>query len=150
MSRITISLLFFTLFVFCLVNCEEKAPEAAKPEAKAEKEAVFSLTSKNIDETLKNYEYVFVKFFAPWCPHCKTMAPDYEKLAKRIEAEKLNDRILIAQVECDAERDLAMKYQVPGLAFPFFFKKSTKKISLFFLFISQLPNVEIVQERKTN
>ena len=125
MSRV-ISVLLLTFFVVCLVSCDEVKTEAkpeAKPETKAdvktEKEAVFSLTSKNLDETLKNYEYVFIKLFAPWCPHCKQMAPEYEKLAKRVESEKLNDRILIAQVDCDVERDLAMKFQIPGFFIPF-------------------------------
>merc|ERR1719464_2047836 len=61
--------------------------------------AVTSLTPENWD-SLTGDKTVFVKFFAPWCGHCKKMAPDWEKLAGEWEG---NDVGLVAEVDCTAE-----------------------------------------------
>lgn len=46
---------------------------------------VVTLTDQNFNETLQSAKYVMVKFYAPWCGHCKTMAPDYIKLADMVK-----------------------------------------------------------------
>jgi thiol-disulfide isomerase/thioredoxin len=45
-------------------------------------ENVTILTDKTFKEFIETHPKVFVKFYAPWCGHCKAMAPDYSKLAK--------------------------------------------------------------------
>lgn len=40
---------------------------------------------------------VLVKFYAPWCGHCKSFAPIYEAFAEKIAAE--NPNIIIADVD---------------------------------------------------
>mmetsp|Transcript_40726 Transcript_40726/g.59828 ORF Transcript_40726/g.59828 Transcript_40726/m.59828 type:complete len:244 (-) Transcript_40726:342-1073(-) len=60
---------------------------------------VTNLTTENYDE-LTSGKVVFIKFFAPWCGHCKKMAPDWEKLA---EDWKEHETVLIAEVDCTAD-----------------------------------------------
>jgi protein disulfide-isomerase-like protein len=60
---------------------------------------VLSLTPDNWD-AMTDGKTVFVKFFAPWCGHCKKMAPDWETLATEWEGHEVG---LIADVDCTAE-----------------------------------------------
>ena len=44
--------------------------------------AVISADEKSFNaEVLKHKGVVMVEFYAPWCGHCKTLEPEYEKAA---------------------------------------------------------------------
>ncbi|GMH89640.1 hypothetical protein TrVE_jg9234 [Triparma verrucosa] len=43
---------------------------------------------------------IFVKFYAPWCGHCKKLKPDWDKLMDAFDGHKT---ALIADVDCTAE-----------------------------------------------
>jgi len=56
----------------------------ANIKTKAKKESpsnVVVLTDSNFDSVVNGDKNVLVKFYAPWCGHCKTLAPIWEKVA---------------------------------------------------------------------
>ena len=75
--------------------------------------AVIDLIPSNFDDVvLKSGKPALVEFFAPWCGHCKTLAPVYEELATNFES--LKDKITIAKVDADAEKSLGQRFGVQG------------------------------------
>jgi len=58
---------------------------------------VFTLVGNNfVDEVINNDKDVLVEFYAPWCGHCKSLAPKYEKLAEKFVG---NDKVRIAAMD---------------------------------------------------
>jgi protein disulfide-isomerase-like protein len=52
-----------------------------------------------------------VEFYAPWCGHCKTLAPIYETLGAVFAGEK---NVVIAKVDATQEEALASRYGIEG------------------------------------
>ncbi|KAH8480289.1 hypothetical protein H0E87_030520 [Populus deltoides] len=73
---------------------------------------VLELDESNFDSTISTYDYVFVDFYAPWCGHCKRLAPELD-VAAPILAE-LKKPIVIAKVNADKYTRLARKHEVDG------------------------------------
>ena len=75
--------------------------------------SVLDLIPDNFDDIiLKSGKPALVEFFAPWCGHCKKLAPVYEELATNFEFAK--DKVSIAKVDADAEKELGRKFGVQG------------------------------------
>ena len=51
----------------------------------------------------------FVKFYAPWCGHCKKLAPTWTQLAAQFR-NKLN----IAEVNCESYKDICKQEGIQG------------------------------------
>ncbi|OAA61113.1 disulfide isomerase [Niveomyces insectorum RCEF 264] len=78
----------------------------------AAKSAVLDLIPANFDKVvLKSGKPTLVEFFAPWCGHCKNLAPIYEELA---QAYAYSDKVQIAKVDADAEKSLGKRFGVQG------------------------------------
>jgi len=63
-------------------------------------EHVITLVGKNFDkEVIDNKKDVLVEFYAPWCGHCKTLAPKFEEAAKKLARNK---NIVLAKIDATA------------------------------------------------
>ncbi|KAJ7960317.1 protein disulfide-isomerase like 2-2-like [Quillaja saponaria] len=78
--------------------------EKLKPSASVE------LNSQNFDEiVLKSKELWIVEFFAPWCGHCKKLAPEW-----KMAANSLKGKVKLGHVDCDSEKSLMSRFNVQG------------------------------------
>ena len=48
--------------------------------------------------------------FAPWCGHCKALAPEYEEAATTLKDKD----VALAKVDCTAEQELCQEFGVEG------------------------------------
>eukprot|EP00116_Pleurobrachia_bachei_P012532 sb/3472794/ len=81
---------------------------------------VVDLTVSNFDEIVSGDKNVFVEFFAPWCGHCKALAPEYEVVA---DSYTRDPNVVIAKADCTVEKELASRFGVTGYPTLKFFKK---------------------------
>jgi len=77
-------------------------------------DGVLELNADNFDEVLSQHPVLLVEFYAPWCGHCKRLAPEYDEAAK--ELGTLSPPLFIAKVDADTEqnRPLAARFGIRG------------------------------------
>ncbi|OXB71589.1 UNVERIFIED_CONTAM: hypothetical protein H355_013976 [Colinus virginianus] len=107
----TVALLLLGSCLLASVTVGAVAAEDGKkePEAAEKKSHVVTLTDATFDDALKNSD-VLVKFYAPWCGHCKRMAPEYEKAAA-LMTEK-GSKVVFAEVDATTETAVADKQAI--------------------------------------
>lgn len=81
--------------------------EGAEAGAVAIDGGVSVLTKSNFDAEIEGKDY-FVKFYAPWCGHCKRMVPAWSELATE------NPQFNIGKVDCTEHNDICGRYEVRG------------------------------------
>jgi protein disulfide-isomerase A6 len=71
---------------------------------------VVKLTAANFKEKVLNSNVLwFVEFYAPWCGHCKNLAPEYDKLAGA-----LNGMVRVGAVDMTTDQSVGQPYGIQG------------------------------------
>lgn len=75
----------------------------SEPIPETQEGAVTVVVAKNYnDVVLDDKKDVLIEFYAPWCGHCKALAPKYEDLAALYAASEFKDKVVIAKVDATA------------------------------------------------
>lgn len=72
-----------------------------------------ALTVSSFDSMLSKPKVAFVKFYAPWCSHCKEMAANWEELGEKYEDD---ESMLVASVDCidESAKALCSRFGITG------------------------------------
>ncbi|CAE6435792.1 hypothetical protein ACGC1H_000829 [Rhizoctonia solani] len=71
---------------------------------------VIDLNNETFKSNVDGEDLTLVEFFAPWCGHCKALAPEYEKAATTLKAAGIK----LAKVDCTENADLCQANDVGG------------------------------------
>ena len=71
---------------------------------------VVQLTKETFDSLVKNSKDLWiVEFYAPWCGHCKSLAPEFEKAAAALEG-----MVRVGAVDMTQEQSVGAPYNIQG------------------------------------
>lgn len=74
---------------------------------------VLVFTDDDFDIKIRQHAIVLVKFFAPWCGHCQSLAPEFERAASVLKNNE--PKIVLAEFDCSADgKATCNTYQVKG------------------------------------
>ncbi|KAH9943444.1 disulfide isomerase [Epithele typhae] len=71
---------------------------------------VLDLTASDFASVVNPEDLILVEFFAPWCGHCKALAPHYEEAATELKAKNIK----LAKVNCVDEADFCQSNGIQG------------------------------------
>uniref|UniRef100_A0AAQ4QAS2 Protein disulfide-isomerase n=1 Tax=Gasterosteus aculeatus aculeatus TaxID=481459 RepID=A0AAQ4QAS2_GASAC len=70
---------------------------------------VLDYTDDDFNARIGDHGLALVEFFAPWCGHCKRLAPEYE-----VAATRLKGLVALVKVDCTSSTNICSKYGVSG------------------------------------
>jgi len=71
---------------------------------------VLDLHKDDFHSIVNPEDLILVEFFAPWCGHCKALAPHWEEAATALKEQNIK----LAKVDCTAETELCSSFGIQG------------------------------------
>ncbi|KAL0360251.1 UNVERIFIED_CONTAM: protein disulfide-isomerase [Sesamum radiatum] len=96
LSTVWISLFLIVFAVTGSISAEESESN----------EFVVTLDHSNFTDFVVKHKFLVVEFYAPWCGHCKKLAPEYEKAASILS--KNDPPVFLAKFDANNEQNKAI------------------------------------------
>ena len=77
------------------------------------------LTDLTIEKAINHYENLLIYFYAPWCNHCKSFSPEYQKSSSILK----KDNIYLSKIDSSKNSISSKKYKINGFPTILFFRK---------------------------
>lgn len=91
------------VFVEEFVSGKMEPSVKSEPIPETQEGPVTVVVAKNYnDVVLNDAKDVLIEFYAPWCGHCKALAPKYDDLASLYAKSEFKDKVVIAKVDATA------------------------------------------------
>lgn len=87
------------------------------PTPEIDEKDVVVIKERNFTDVIEKNQYVLVEFYAPWCGHCQSLAPEYAAAATELK----DDGVVLAKIDATEENELAQEYSVQGFPTILFF-----------------------------
>ncbi|KAG0602866.1 hypothetical protein M758_10G047600 [Ceratodon purpureus] len=108
----------FWVCVICVISSagglEEEAVVGEAVPASGFYGRVVELTDDSFDAAIAKHDHILVDFYAPWCGHCKRLAPQLDIAAPVLAQD--SRPIVLAKIDAEKHSRVASKYKIS--AFP--------------------------------
>jgi protein disulfide-isomerase-like protein len=105
-----------------IMSAGDEDEEEGSREPVDEKDVVV-LGGKDFADFVAANPYVLAEFYAPWCGHCQSLAPEYARAATALT----ESGVVLAKVDATQHAELAQEHGVEGYPTLFFFADGEKR-----------------------
>lgn len=109
------------IFVFMNLSMSDSFPAGARSEDQKlfkrvgeyeYDDNVLVLHDNNFDKFMEEQQFSLIKFYAPWCGHCKHLAPEYDKAAQILAND--STKVILTEIDATQEKELAERFKIQG------------------------------------
>ena len=73
---------------------------------------ILEMDSDTLGDLINSQEIVLLEFYAPWCNHCKSFEPHFQKLQDRVN--NMEQNILLAKINAEENKNVAKFFDIQG------------------------------------